>query len=86
MADIRRQQREAAEKATSQALIEQLQKAGGHLKSAAQAATKNKHGSFSSECADAIVNIIEAGDMIDKNIMAKVFKRLKTIDRIEANR
>lgn len=83
MADITRQQREAALKATQQALIEQLQKSGGHLKQAAVAAKANKHGRFASSCADAIVNIIEAGDMIDKNIMAKVFKRLKQIDRME---
>lgn len=88
MPDVTRQMQGAAEAAAKaaleQALTEQLQKANGNLRACAIDARKRGHHMMTMHAADAIVNLVEMCDMVDKNVLAMVFNRLKQNDRMYA--
>lgn len=75
--------KEATRKAMAMAIVQQMSKASDNMKKSLPDAKNGKYHEMSMHIADAIVNLVEVGDMVDKNMMAMVFKRLGQIDRMQ---
>lgn len=76
--------KEATRKAMAVAIIQQMSKASDNMKKSLPDAKNGKYHEMSMHIADAVVNLVEVGDMVDKNIMAMVFKRLEQLDRMQS--
>lgn len=61
--------------------LEHINRAGGNIKLAAQAAKQENQDQISMHAVDTIVNMIQLGDVYGINIMQGVFNKLKQLDR-----